>query len=50
MFPGAHAEIIKNEAGEPVAWDDHYHDEPEYCDVCGSNHSGPCDEYEWDVD
>lgn len=28
MFPGPYAEIIRNEAGEPIGWDNHYYDEP----------------------
>ena len=28
MFPGPYAEIIRNEAGEPLGWDNHYYDEP----------------------
>jgi len=32
MFPGPYAEIIRNEAGEPIGWDNHYYDEPEYDD------------------
>ena len=30
MFPGPYAEIIRNEAGEPLGWDNHYYDEPDY--------------------
>lgn len=37
MFPGAHARVEYNEAGEPVGWDYPSEREPEadYCDVCG---------------
>ena len=41
MFPGPGAIIIRNEAGEPLGWD-YYTDEPEYCDMCGGQHSGSC--------
>jgi hypothetical protein len=27
-FPGPHAEVFYNEAGEPLGWDNHYYDEP----------------------
>ena len=27
-FPGPHAEVFYNEAGEPIGWDNHYYDEP----------------------
>jgi len=30
MFPGPHAEIFTNEAGEVLGWDNHYYDEPDY--------------------
>jgi hypothetical protein len=30
MFPGPYAEVIRNEAGEPVGWDNHYYDEEPY--------------------
>ena len=30
MFPGPYATVIRNDAGEPIGWDDHYHDEPDY--------------------
>ena len=42
MFPGAGARIIRNEDGEPIGWDYPSDDEPEYCDMCGFNHAGPC--------
>jgi hypothetical protein len=35
MFPGPHAEIHYNEAGEPIGWDNHYDDQPEVCGICG---------------
>jgi hypothetical protein len=43
MFPGPGAQIIRNEAGEPIGWD--YPGEPEYCDECGGSHAGTC---QWD--
>jgi hypothetical protein len=37
MFPGAYSTIITNEAGEPLGWDNHYHDdEPTYDDYADS--------------
>lgn len=30
MFPGPHAEIFTNEAGEPIGWDNHLYDEPDH--------------------
>ena len=30
MFPGPHAEIFTNEAGEVLGWDNHLYDEPDY--------------------
>ncbi len=30
MFPGAHSHVYRNEAGEPIGWDNTYYDEPEY--------------------
>jgi hypothetical protein len=30
MFPGPHAEVFYNEAGEPEGWDNHAYDEPDY--------------------
>lgn len=26
MFPGPYSEIIRNEDGEPIGWDNHYYD------------------------
>lgn len=46
-FPGPYAEIIVNEAGEPIGWDNHYYDEPPYCDACGVHHVGTCLD-DWD--
>jgi hypothetical protein len=44
MFPGAGAQVYRNEEGEPVGWD--YPDENEgieYCEWCGFSHySGSC--------
>lgn len=49
MFPGPYSTIIRNEAGEPLGWDNHYPDEDNsndaydeddrdeqepYCDYC----------------
>lgn len=31
MFPGANAQVYRNEAGEPIGWDYHS-DEPDYTD------------------
>lgn len=28
MFPGPYAEVVYNEAGEPLGWENHYYDEP----------------------
>lgn len=30
MFPGAHATVYRNEAGEPLGWDNGGYDEPPY--------------------
>lgn len=38
-FPNAHSHIYRNEAGEVMGWSDESAYEPEYCDICGSNHS-----------
>lgn len=38
-FPGPYAEIIRNEEGEVLGWDNHYYDEPDFCDNCGGAHS-----------
>jgi hypothetical protein len=35
MFPGPHTEILRNESGEPIGWDNHYDDQPEVCGNCG---------------
>lgn len=44
MFPGPGAEIIRNEAGEPIGWD--YPPQPGagtyWCDWCGFEHVGEC--------
>jgi len=37
MFPGPHAQVYYNEAGEPLGWD--YPSEPDYCADCGGMHS-----------
>ena len=42
MFPGPYAEIFRNEEGEVIGWDNHYYDEPPYCDSCGFEHVGEC--------
>lgn len=42
MFPGAGAVVYRNEAGEPLGWDYPSDDGPEYCDMCGFAHVGPC--------
>lgn len=41
-FPNAHSHIYRNEAGEIMGWSDESSYEPEYCDICGFNHSGDC--------
>lgn len=47
MFPGPNAEIIRNEAGEPIGWD--YPPDPSdfYCDRCGFDHAGACPDDRW---
>lgn len=47
MFPGAGAEIIRNEDGEPLGWDYPPDADTYYCDVCGFNHVGPCVEEDY---
>jgi len=43
MFPGPGADIIRNEAGEPLGWDYPSNDPMDYyCDMCGISHVGPC--------
>jgi hypothetical protein len=37
MFPGPRSQIIYNEAGEPLGWDEP--SEPDYCAECGGPHS-----------
>lgn len=42
-FPGAHAQVHYNEAGEVTGWDYPEHDDSSfYCDMCGFCHAGPC--------
>ena len=51
MFPGAGAQVYRNEDGEPVGWDYPSHGESEYCDRCGMTHSITFDcEYQEDDD
>lgn len=54
MFPGAGAQIHRNDAGEPIGWDYPADDATAfYCDApqCGITHAGPCpDEYDEDED
>jgi hypothetical protein len=35
MFPGPHAQVYYNEAGEPIGWDNPSDDQPEVCGRCG---------------
>jgi hypothetical protein len=39
MFPTAGSHIYRNEEGEVLGWSDETSYEPEYCDMCGTNHS-----------
>lgn len=41
MFPGAGAQVYRNEAGEPLGWD-YPSSDTFYCDQCGFMHVGPC--------
>jgi hypothetical protein len=51
MFPGAGAQVYRNEDGEPVGWDYPSRGESEYCDRCGMTHSITFDcEYQEDDD
>lgn len=52
MFPGPGAQIIRNEAGEPLGWDYPSDDANAfYCDTCGFSHAGPCpDDFEPEAD
>lgn len=51
MFPGSHATVYYNEAGEPLGWDNEYYfDEPEYHDCCGVTGRCRCDEDDYDFD
>lgn len=38
-FPNAHSQVYRNEMGEVLGWDNETSYEPEYCDICGCNHS-----------
>jgi hypothetical protein len=52
-FPNAHSTVYRNEEGEVLGWSDETSYEPEYCDICGFNHSGDCmvdDYYEEELD
>lgn len=45
MFPGAGAQVYRNEAGEPIGWDYPADDSSAfYCDWCGFTHAGECPE------
>lgn len=47
MFPGAGAQIYYNEAGEVIGWDYPSTDPSDfYCNDCGYNHIGRCDDEE----
>ena len=39
MFPGPYSTIIRNEAGEPIGWDNDYPDMPD--------HDDPYDDYDY---
>jgi hypothetical protein len=46
MFPTAGSSIYRNEEGEVLGWSDETSYEPEYCDICGANHSMMVDCFE----
>lgn len=44
MFPVPGDEIEYNEAGEPIGWSKPASPDSYYCDRCGFNHAGECEE------
>lgn len=49
MFPGAHASVYRNEAGEPIGWDypsrdDEWHDPDAYLNEDDDDESPECPE------
>jgi hypothetical protein len=45
MFPGAGAQVYRNELGEVLGWGRPETAGDYYCDTCGFAHSGPCPDY-----
>lgn len=49
-FPNAHSTVYRNEEGEVLGWSDETQYEPEYCDICGTNHPASVDCMNYDDD